>query len=70
MNPPAGSDPLAAPQDPIDLTDPRFTAVLDLGDGRTVHLRPLVPDDDPAYRLFAASLSACLLYTSPSPRDS
>ena len=44
--------------------------MLDLGDGRTVHLRPLVPDDDPAYRLFAASLSAeSIYYRFFSPRN-
>jgi RimJ/RimL family protein N-acetyltransferase len=70
MTPPAAPTDPASASDPIDLTDPRFTAVLDLDDGRTVHLRPLVPTDDPAYRLFAASLSAeSIYYRFFSPRN-
>jgi RimJ/RimL family protein N-acetyltransferase len=46
----------------MDLTDPRFTSELPLADGGRVRLRPIVPEDDPAYRAFAAGLSPESVY--------
>jgi len=46
----------------MDLNDPRFHSELTLRDGGTVQLRPLVPEDDPAYRDFAAGLSPESIY--------
>ena len=50
----------------IDPGDPRFTSELPLADGRTIRLRPLVPEDDPAYRPVGAVAVSQMLRAAPS----
>lgn len=50
--------------------DPAFTAELPLNGGGAITLRPLMPEDDGAYRIFAAALSPeAIYYRFFSPRN-
>ena len=67
--PPTSTEPPTCTQPPIS-TDERWTGNVVLGDGETVHIRPIRPDDAPALAAFhrrQSSDSTYRRYFSPKP---